>query len=118
MGGVKSYVGGPARHAAAEPRPLTFGFVLAENFTLSAFSLFVDHLRLAADDGDRSRQILCKWHVMGNRPDPVRASCGVSVSCTGGFLEPQALDYVVVVGGLLHKGRQLDDDAIGYLKFV
>ena len=30
------------------------GFVLANNFTLSAFSLFVDQLRLAADEGDGS----------------------------------------------------------------
>jgi transcriptional regulator GlxA family with amidase domain len=118
MGGLKGYAVGSARQSAAETRPLTIGFVLAENFTLSAFSLFVDHLRLAADEGDRSRQILCKWHVMGSRPEPVRASCGVSVSCTSNFLDPQALDYVVVVGGLLHKGRQLDEDAIAYLKLV
>jgi len=38
----------------ANPPALRVGFVLANNFTLSALSLFVDALRLAADEGDRS----------------------------------------------------------------
>jgi transcriptional regulator GlxA family with amidase domain len=50
----------------ADSKPkLSVGFVLADNFTLSAFALFVDHLRLAADEGDRSRPILCRWSIMG-----------------------------------------------------
>ena len=34
---------------------LTVGFILAKRFTLCAFANFVDVLRLAADEGDRSR---------------------------------------------------------------
>jgi transcriptional regulator GlxA family with amidase domain len=48
-------------------KPLSVGFILAHNFTLSAFSLFVDQLRLASDEGDGSRQILCRWSVMTPR---------------------------------------------------
>ena len=91
------------------------GIILAENFTLSAFALFVDHLRLAADEGDRSRQILCQWSVMSDRSEPVRASCGVTVSRTSGFVDPRSFDYIVVVGGLLQGRRQVDDATIEYL---
>ncbi|MFD2029765.1 hypothetical protein ACFSKM_04555 [Ancylobacter dichloromethanicus] len=59
--------------AVAAPA-LNVGFILADNFTLSAFSLIVDQLRLAADDGDRSRPILARWQVMSSRPEPIRAS--------------------------------------------
>lgn len=101
--------------AVTVPR-LSVGFVLADNFTLTAFSLFVDHLRLAADDGDRSRPIHCRWSIMGARPEPTRASCGVTVGRTSGFVDPRRFDYIVVVGGLLHAGRQVDDEAVEYLR--
>jgi transcriptional regulator GlxA family with amidase domain len=39
-----------------KPR-LRVGFILMHNFTLTAFSSFADVLRLAADEGDRSRPI-------------------------------------------------------------
>ncbi len=103
--------------AARTSRPrLSVGVVLADNFTLSAFSLFVDTLRLAADEGDRSRPIQARWSIMSARPEPVRASCGVTVSRTGGLIEPGELDYVAVVGGLLHAGRQVDEETTAYLR--
>lgn len=103
--------------AARETRPpLSVGVVLADNFTLSAFSLFVDALRLAADEGDRSRPIQARWFVMGARPEPVRASCGITVSRTSPLLDPGQLDYIAVVGGLLHAGRQVDDETVAYLR--
>jgi len=37
---------------------LRVGFVLTPRFTLTAFAGFIDALRLAADEGDRSRQIV------------------------------------------------------------
>ncbi|MEK0083000.1 GlxA family transcriptional regulator [Benzoatithermus flavus] len=102
--------------APAEAPVLSVGFVLAENFTLSAFSLFVDQLRLAADEGDRSRPIRCRWSIMGSRAEPVRASCGVTVSRTSGFVDPRRFDYIVVVGGVLHRGPQVDAATVDYLK--
>lgn len=80
---------------------LRVGFLLAHNFTLSALSLFVDALRLAADEGDRSRPIHCSWSVMSPRGETVRSSCGVGVSPTGPLTAPTEFDYIVVVGGLL-----------------
>jgi len=49
-----------SRQPPNEPEPrLRVGFLLARRFTLCAFANFVDVLRLAADEGDRSRPILC-----------------------------------------------------------
>lgn len=112
---IGGMVAGRGSWTAARPR-LSVGIVLAEHFTLSAFSLFLDPLRLAADEGDRSRPIRCRWAIMGSRPDPVRASCGVAVALTSSFVDPRELDYVVVVGGVLHAGRQVDAPTIAYLK--
>jgi transcriptional regulator GlxA family with amidase domain len=98
------------------PHVLSVGFILADNFTLSAFSLFVDHLRLAADDGDMSRPIMCRWSIMAAQDAAVRASCGITVSRTSPLLPPRQFDYIAVVGGLLHTGRPLDDETVAYLK--
>jgi len=102
--------------ASEKPHVLSVGFILADNFTLSAFSLFVDHLRLAADDGDLSRPILCRWSIMASQDMPVRASCGVTMARTSPLVDPRQFDYIAVVGGLLHAGRQLDDETIAYIK--
>jgi transcriptional regulator GlxA family with amidase domain len=80
---------------------LRVGFVLAPNFTLTALSNFVDMLRLAADEGDRSRPIACAWHIMDASKSPIRSSSGLTVEPTSDLLAPDELDYVVVVGGLL-----------------
>src|SRR5918993_5532626 len=100
------------RHGAlaptGTPRPaLRVGFLLARNFTLSALSLFVDTLRLAADEGDRSRPICCAWSIMGATSETVRSSCGLSVVRTAPLTDPLS-NYVVMVGGLLHGGEQVD----------
>jgi transcriptional regulator GlxA family with amidase domain len=96
-------------------RPLRVGFILTNNFTLTALSNFVDVLRLAADDGDNSRPIRCQWHIMSESEEPVRSSSGLAVSPTSRFINPAELDYIVVVGGLLHRGPQIDDRTRKYL---
>lgn len=70
------------RATPCETPSLKVGFLLAHQFTISALSLFMDALRLAADEGDRSRPIRCSWSVMAARPEPIRSSCGVTVSRT------------------------------------
>jgi transcriptional regulator GlxA family with amidase domain len=95
---------------------LRVGFVLAHQFTLTAFSCFVDALRLASDEGDRSRQIHCRWTVMSSTGRPVRASCGVEVSGISGFVDAKGFDYLVVVGGLLQPKPQVDEATLRYLR--
>jgi transcriptional regulator GlxA family with amidase domain len=82
-------------------RKLSVGFVLAPNFTLLALSAFVDTLRLAADEGDRSRPILCAWTVLSDSMRPVRSSSGISVNPDTELQDPKQFDYIVVVGGTL-----------------
>jgi transcriptional regulator GlxA family with amidase domain len=104
-----------ADRAGAQTVRLRVGFVLARHFTLTAFSSFIDMLRLAADEGDRSRQLRCSWKVMSADRQPVRASCGLDVTPDAGFVDPAGFDYVVVVGGLLHEGQRLEPRAEAYL---
>jgi len=80
---------------------LRVGFLLAQNFTLSAFANFVDVLRLAADEADRSRPILCDWVVLSDRMNPVRSSCGVRVTPDTSLRRAEGYDYLVVVGGVM-----------------
>jgi len=77
------------------------GFILAPKFTLLPFAGFIDCLRHAADEADRSRQIYCRWSVIAPSLEPVEASCGLRVFPSELFPEPTAFDYVVMVGGLL-----------------
>lgn len=94
---------------------LSVGFVLAPNFTLLAFSAFIDTLRLAADDGDRSRPIHCEWSVLNHEMRPIKASCGIEIVPTSELVDPSNFDYIVVVGGLL-SALKLPNALNDYLK--
>lgn len=95
---------------------LSVGFILLPEFTLLPFAAFVDCLRLAADEGDSSRQIRVRWRVLGNPAQPVRASCGVEIPPWEALGDPARFDYLVIVGGLLHHGPPADDETIAYLR--
>jgi transcriptional regulator GlxA family with amidase domain len=85
---------------------LSVGFVCLSDFTLLPFSGFIDVLRLATDEGDRSRQRACRWTLMSPDGAEMRASCGNVVRPDHGFCDPGRFDYLVIVGGLLHSGPQ------------
>ncbi len=104
-----------ARKAHAEGPRLTVGFILTHRFTLCAFANFIDVLRLAADEGDRSRPILCDWAVLSHSMDPVPSSSGVTVQPTARLGDPQRFDYIVVVGGLMDETPVLDQAYHRYL---
>ena len=103
-----------ATSASAKPA-LRVGFILARHFTLSAFSLFVDTLRLASDFEDRSGRVLCDWEVISAAPHMIMSSSGVQVSPTARLGDPERFDYIAVVGGLLNIEEPLDRDTIAYL---
>lgn len=77
------------------------GFLLSPDFTILPFASFIDCLRHAADEADRSRQIYCRWSVVAPSLDPIRASCGVEVTPHEVLPDPTRFDYLVVVGGIL-----------------
>jgi transcriptional regulator GlxA family with amidase domain len=104
-------------HISDEPsKPLRFGIVLLPNFTLTAFSGFVDLLRLASDEGDMSRPVRCAWMVVGENIMPVRASCGIQIAPWATFDKTEPFDYVVVVGGLLHSGPAASEATIRFIR--
>lgn len=105
----------PVPEVAGPPR-LSIAFVLAPRFTLTAFAGFVDALRLAADEGDRSRQRSCRWAILGADDVPVVSSCGASVAPTAPLDRPDAYDAVAVVGGLLHGGQKIPAAVTGFLR--
>ncbi len=86
---------------------LSIGFILSPSFTLTPLAGFVDALRLAADEGDRSRPIHCGWEFLAAERVPCRASCGLEVMPTETYGDPGEFDYIAVIGGLL-------DDADGH----
>jgi transcriptional regulator GlxA family with amidase domain len=88
-------------------RQLRIGFLLAPRFTLTAFAGFVDALRLAADEGDRSRRIRCDWDILGRPGEAIVSSCGAAVQPWAEMNTPSRYDYIVVVGGLLHGGQKV-----------
>ncbi|WP_203425788.1 GlxA family transcriptional regulator [Sinorhizobium sp. BG8] len=100
------------RRRSGDEARLSVGIVLLHRFTLCAFANFVDVLRLAADEGDRSRPIQCRWSVIAADMKPIAASCGVYLQPQEPFGDPKRFDYVVVVGGLIdemeHPNRKLE----------
>ena len=96
---------------------LRVAFILQPAFTLLAFSGFMDVLRCSADESDLSRQILCKWWVVGDPAATVKASSGTEIHQEISYdeLDPARLDYVVVVGGLLSEAETIDPDAYRFL---
>lgn len=94
---------------------LRVGFVLARHFTLSAFSLFVDTLRLASDVDDRSGRVLCDWEVISATPHMIKSSSGVQVSPTTRLGNPERFDYIAVIGGLLDVEEPLDRETVAFL---
>lgn len=92
--------------------------ILSPSFTLLPLSGFIDCLRHAADDGDNSRQIYCKWSIVGPSLEPVRSSCGVEISPWETFdeVDLRSFDYVVVVGGLMRDFDTHDPATFEFLK--
>ncbi|MCV2863686.1 GlxA family transcriptional regulator [Albidovulum sediminicola] len=100
---------------AKQPARLRVGILLARRFTLAALANFIDVLRLAADEGDRSRPILCSWRVVAMRPGPVESSCGLYVEAEDSLGDPTRFDYIAVVGGLIGEGQWISPEAEAWL---
>jgi transcriptional regulator GlxA family with amidase domain len=97
-------------------RQLSVGFVLIPNFTLTAFSAIVDLLRLAGDEGDRSRPERCSWSVLAPDLNPVTASCGLQVLPWETFDKPERFDYIIVIGGLIDRNSSYHPKTLEFLR--
>lgn len=101
--------------AAALPE-LVVGFVVWPDFTLLALAGFIDALRLAADVGDRSHQILCRWTLMSPDSAPLRSSCGIEIAADAHLRDPRSFDYIVVIGGLIRSFPSVRTELKSYLR--
>jgi transcriptional regulator GlxA family with amidase domain len=97
-------------------RQLSVGFVLVPNFTLIAFSAIVDLLRLAGDEGDRSRPERCSWSILAPDLSPITASCGMQVLPWESYDNPERFDYIVVVGGLIDRHSSYHPKTLEFLR--
>lgn len=97
-------------------KPVQFAFILLPQFTLTAFSGMLDVLRLASDEGDRSRQVRCSWRVIDETSTPVYSSSGIQVMPTEELGDPVRFDYVVVVGGLLHPDPSVNEAQLDFIQ--
>jgi transcriptional regulator GlxA family with amidase domain len=97
-------------------RQLSVGFVLIPNFTLIAFSAIVDLLRLAGDEGDRSRPERCSWSVLAPDLNPITASCGLQVLPWENFGRPERFDYIIVIGGLIDRTSTYHPKTLEFLR--
>ncbi|MBY5924550.1 MULTISPECIES: GlxA family transcriptional regulator [unclassified Halomonas] len=109
-----------ASTSVAQPPALSVGFVLLRRFTLLPFAAFVDCLRLASDEGDRSRQLRCRWRFLTADGEDAPSSCGAVISpCepfATPFCDPRQFDYLVVIGGVLDGSPTDDPAASEYLR--
>ncbi|TGR10537.1 GlxA family transcriptional regulator [Mesorhizobium sp. M4B.F.Ca.ET.190.01.1.1] len=94
---------------------LSVGFILTPRFTLSALANFIDVLRLASDDGDRSQRVNCDWKILSDNMASVQSSCGVSVQPDMRLGDPSKFQYVVVVGGLLKYSKEISTEYRDFL---
>lgn len=94
------------------------GIVLLHQFTLAAFSGFIDVLRLAGDEGGRSRQIAITWQVMSVNGQPRRSSAGIEVSDITGLQPPDQFDYVVLCGGNDYHNHALPQELQQWLELA
>lgn len=85
---------------------LDVGFILLPSFTMTPFAALTDMLRLAADEGDRSRPLRARWCVVGAHA--VMSSAGTLVTPGEPIGDLARFDHVVVCGGLLPPDRQYD----------
>lgn len=107
----------PQPASPSKPKPmLSVGFVLLHRFTLLPFAAFVDCLRLAADEGDRSRQLHCHWAFMTAEGQDALSSCGAAITPCQPFQPAERFDYLVVIGGVQDKSGKLNLKTLNYLR--
>jgi transcriptional regulator GlxA family with amidase domain len=97
---------------------LKVAFILSPEFTLLPFAGFVEALRHAADEADRSRQIYCRWSLLAPELAPLRASCGAEIMPQQRLGDPADFHYIVVVGGLLPQCRDLPEPTLDFLRLA
>ncbi len=94
---------------------LRVAMLLCPSFTMTPMASFSDALRLAADRGDRSRQIYFAWDYIALSQNPVVSSCGLQIAAAP-LSTLDAYDCVVICGGLAADLDGIDPTIHGHLR--
>ena len=78
-------------------RPIHFGFLLLDNFTMMALASAVEPLRMA---NQLSGTALFSWTLLSHDDNPVKASDGICVTPDCSADQIGSLDAIIVVGGV------------------
>lgn len=99
---------------------LSVAVLLLPQFSLLPLGGFLDALRHAADEADRSRQRYCRWQLCSIDGAAVRASCGAELAVDRALsdLSLNDLDYLVVHAGLLEGLQGLPEELYQMLRDV
>lgn len=95
---------------------LSFGFLLNNNFTLSAFACFIDVIRLSADELDLSKKSYCTWEIIGVSDSDITCSAGFKIKPTILISDEREFNYLVVTGGTLYEPPFFDNKQIEYIR--
>ena len=80
-----------------DKRPIHFGFLLLDNFTMMALASAVEPMRMA---NQLSGSALFSWSLLSHDGNGVKASDGIAVSPDCRMDQVGALDALIVVGGV------------------
>ena len=105
--------------AARDPHPdLSIGILLWPTFPMMSLAGIIEPLRHAADFGDNSRPLHCRWSIMGTAGYSAVASCGIRVQADAPYINPTDFDYIAVIGGLLPHLRAAPQQHRDYLRIA
>lgn len=94
---------------------LSVGILLCPGFAMMSLTGIIESLRHAGDFGDKSRQLECRWDVIGPHPSATRSSCGLEVRTSADYADPQEYDYIALVGGQIRDHQRTYRSHIQYL---
>ncbi len=77
--------------------PVSYVFLLAEEFSLIAFASAIEPLRLANRGAGKD---VYEWKLISETGEAVRSSCGASVEVTGGLDDVTRAARIIIVSGL------------------
>ena len=81
----------------SDEKPEHFGFLLVNNYSMIAFSLAIESLRMANRVADKT---LYRWSVYSLNGEPVSASNGLVTTVDQAIDEAGAMDYCFVCSGI------------------
>ncbi|MCB6182363.1 helix-turn-helix domain-containing protein [Leeia sp. TBRC 13508] len=102
------YSSGGQDSNASPIRIIRFGFILSPQFTLGAFSNFLDVIELARKQSlASSSTIRIEWDVISHDVQPIKSSAQLCLVPTTLIRQRIHYDYLVIVGGLLNESNKL-----------